>query len=502
MNVMGSSSAGTRVGRYEIVAEVGRGAMGIVYQAKDPRIDRIVALKTISLHAQNDADEADYRERFLQEAKAVGRLSHSGIVTIFDADEDPDTREPYIAMEYVQGQSLHSILAQEQKLPLKRALQITQQIAEALDYAHSQGVVHRDIKPANILITPDGHAKIADFGIARLNQAQTTLPGEILGSPAYMAPEQLRGDGIDPRSDLFSAGVILYNMLTGFRPFQGDSATAICYKVVNRNPIYVSSFDTSFPVALDRIVSKAIAKIPEERFQSGAQMADAIAEFLQHASSRENPDFLKEVIEQHNLVPVFRELSTEHFSTLPAAQAKATADASPWKKHWWLGAIACAFPVLAFAGFKVWRIESSKVPSLVVSQTMPAPTINVLQVSPEPQRLVPAAIALAKTTNVPWHIEVEHPFQSAKITIRLDQKLVLEQPLHDKRHGIFKKSSGIETIELNAPSGEHRVEVRVQSLAFVHYDQTKKIIEIFDTKNPNVLHVRCDSAEQWMRLGL
>src|SRR6185437_8402064 len=205
-----SSGTGTRVGRYEILSEIGRGAMGIVYQARDPRIDRTVALKTISLNGQDLAGQQEYRERFLLEAQAVGRLSHPGIITIFDAGEDPETHEPFIAMEYVQGESLHSILAQrEEKMSLEESLQIAQEIAEALDYAHEQGVVHRDIKPANILITPDGHAKIA-----KLNQAQTTLPGEVLGSPAYMAPEQLRGDGVDPRSDLFSAGVILCNMLT------------------------------------------------------------------------------------------------------------------------------------------------------------------------------------------------------------------------------------------------------------------------------------------------
>ena len=495
-----SSGTGTRVGRYEIVAEIGRGAMGIVYQAKDPRIDRIVALKTISINAQNAADEADYRERFLLEAKAVGRLSHPGIITIFDADEDPDTREPYIAMEYVQGQSLQTVLSQEQKLPLKQALQIMQEIAEALDYAHAQGVVHRDIKPANILITPDGHAKIADFGIARLHQAQTTLPGEILGSPAYMAPEQLRGDGVDPRSDLFSAGVILYNMLTGFRPFQGDSATAICYKVVNRNPIFVSVFDASFPAALDRIVSKSIAKIPEERFQSGGQMADAIAEFLHHASSRENPDFLKEVIEEHNLIPVFRELSTNVDSSIRALEERKTA-VNKTKKSLWIWTIAASvLPILIIVvGLVFWRTKASPVPSIVFSQTIPAPKITITTAPPPPS--APAAAPAVKSAIVKWDIEIEHPFQNAKISVWLDNKLILEQPLHDKRHGFFKKA-GAESVALTALSGEHHVGIRVQSLASVHYDKTKKIVEAFDSQNPNVLRVRCDIAKQTMELAL
>lgn len=262
------------MGRYEIVGEVGRGAMGIVYQARDPKIDRLVAIKTICLIGQEAQDETEYRERFFMEAKTAGRLSHPGIVTIFDVGEEPETREPYIVMEYVAGQSLSKLLsAQNKKLPVGVALRLAQELAEALDYAHSQGVVHRDIKPANILVTRDGHAKVADFGIARLNMAHMTLPGEVLGSPAYMAPEQLSGEGVDARSDLFSVGVILYTMLTGFRPFQGNSATTVCFKVVNRDPIPVSAFDSELPPDLDRIVNRAMAKEPQERYQSGGEMA-------------------------------------------------------------------------------------------------------------------------------------------------------------------------------------------------------------------------------------
>src|SRR6185437_10732333 len=170
--------------------------------------------------------------------------------------------------------SLSKLLnAQNKKLPTGVALRLAQELAEALDYAHSQGVVHRDIKPANILVTRDGHAKVADFGIARLNVAHMTQPGEILGSPAYMAPEQLSGEGVDARSDLFSVGVILYTMLTGFRPFQGNSATTVCFKVVNREPIPVSALDSELPAELDRIVRKAMAKEPSERYQSGGELA-------------------------------------------------------------------------------------------------------------------------------------------------------------------------------------------------------------------------------------
>ena len=180
-----------RFGRYEILAELGRGAMGVVYKARDPKINRVVAVKTISLAGQPPEEEREYRERFLREAEAAGRLSHPGIVTIFDVGEEPETRAPYIVMEFVGGQSLDKLLSRgDHKLPLETALQLTLELAEALDCAHGQGVVHRDLKPGNILLTEDGHAKIADFGVAKLNLANHTLAGRALGTPAYMSPEQ------------------------------------------------------------------------------------------------------------------------------------------------------------------------------------------------------------------------------------------------------------------------------------------------------------------------
>src|ERR1700720_2471213 len=171
-----------RFGRYEIVAEIGRGAVGVVYQARDPQIDRMVALKTILLPGLDPTEEGEYRQRFLVEAQAAGRLQHPGIVAIFDVGQDEEKHDPYIVLEYVGGQSLNQILMRDKKLSLRASLQLAEEIAEALDYAHAQGVVHRDIKPANILLTTDGRAKIADFGIAKLNLAQFTLPGRVLGT--------------------------------------------------------------------------------------------------------------------------------------------------------------------------------------------------------------------------------------------------------------------------------------------------------------------------------
>src|SRR6202162_6050594 len=264
-----------RFGRYEILSELGRGAMGIVYKARDPKINRVVAVKTISLAGQPPQDEAEYRERFLREAEAAGRLSHPGIVTIFDVGEEPETRSPYIVMEFVAGQSLDKLLLsrEDRKLPAETALQIAFELAEALDCAHGQGVVHRDLKPSNILVTEEGHVKIADFGIAKLNLANPTLGGRALGTPAYMSPEQLNGEAVDGRSDLFSLGVVLYTILTGYRPFQGNSALTVSYKVVNRDPIPATVLETELPQALDYIISRAMAKDPAQRYQRGMEMA-------------------------------------------------------------------------------------------------------------------------------------------------------------------------------------------------------------------------------------
>src|ERR1700730_17851170 len=268
---------GTHLDRYEIDAELGRGAMGVVYRARDLKLDRTVAIKMISLFGLEPDAEQEYRKRFVVEGRAAGRLSHAGIVTVFDVREDEETGAPYLVMEYIEGQSLQQLVSRENRtLPLTTTLRLIEEVAEALHYAHALGVVHRDIKPANILVTPDGHPKIADFGIAKLIQTDLTLPGQVLGSPAYMAPEQLSDEGGDARSDLFSLGVILYHMLTGHRPFQGNSTTTVCFKLVNHEPLPVSAFESKFPPELDKIVSRAIAKDPAQRYQSGMAMASDI----------------------------------------------------------------------------------------------------------------------------------------------------------------------------------------------------------------------------------
>ena len=248
--------------------------MGIVYKARDPEIDRVVAIKTILCLDLDPSDQKEYRERFHEEGRAAGRLSHPGIVTVFDVEPNPENAHPYIVMEYVDGKPLNKLLEDNGgRLPLDTALRLAQQVAEALHLAHSQGIIHRDLKPENILLTAEGHAKIADFGIARLDYGHLTLPGRMLGSPAYMSPEQLEGERLDARSDLFSLGVVFYTMLTGHRPFQGNSTATVCFKVANRDPLPVSAWNLDFPPELDELVGRAMAKDAALRFQTGMEMA-------------------------------------------------------------------------------------------------------------------------------------------------------------------------------------------------------------------------------------
>lgn len=262
----------SHLGRYEVVGELGQGAMGVVYKATDPLIDRIVAIKTITLSlAQEEREE--YEGRFYQEAKAAGRLSHPNIVTIFDVGRSGDIA--YIAMEFLQGRELRDILNDDKLMPVDQVIDIVAQVASGLAYAHEHGIVHRDIKPSNIMVVRDGHAKITDFGIARMASAAVrTQTGMVLGSPKYMSPEQVMGKLTDQRSDIFSLGVMLYEMLTGQPPFIGENVNAIMYQTLNAIPQPPSSLNAAVPDMLNFIVAKALAKDIENRYQNAKDLAN------------------------------------------------------------------------------------------------------------------------------------------------------------------------------------------------------------------------------------
>jgi serine/threonine-protein kinase len=264
------------LGRYQIEKELGKGAMGVVYLGKDPKISRVVAIKTMALAQEFEADELeDVKARFFREAETAGRLNHPNIVTMYDAGEEHDLA--YIAMEFLKGKDLVVYSKPENLLPLPKVLSIVARVADALGYAHGLNVVHRDIKPANIMYDLESDtAKVTDFGIARITDSSKTKTGMVLGTPSFMSPEQLSGAKIEGHSDLFSLGVSLYQLVCGKLPFEGDSMAQLMYKIANEPHTDILKINSNVPPCVVAIINKALAKKVEDRFESGAAMAEAI----------------------------------------------------------------------------------------------------------------------------------------------------------------------------------------------------------------------------------
>ena len=266
-----------RIGRYRILGELGRGSMGRVYRAYDPRTDREIAIKVLTDAVElPDEAAAEARGRFLVEGRAAGRLSHPGIVLVYDADVDVESGLPYLALELVAGRSLTEVLRERGPLPWGEAAGLAAAVADALGHAHERGIVHRDVKPANVLITDAGRVKIADFGVAKIADESHTRAGMVLGTPNYMSPEQLRGDPLDGRSDLFALGAMLYEMLTGAPPFHADSLAGITHKVVFVDPRPPTFDRPDLPADLEGTVLRALAKAPTSRFPTAEEMAAAL----------------------------------------------------------------------------------------------------------------------------------------------------------------------------------------------------------------------------------
>jgi len=276
------------LGRYQVEKELGKGAMGVVYLGKDPKIGRVVAIKTMALSQEFEGDElVDARERFFREAETAGRLQHQNIVTIFDAGEEHDLA--YIAMEFLKGKDLADACKQGQLLPVPKVLSIVARVAEALAYAHQQNVVHRDIKPANIMF--DGATdtvKVTDFGIARITDSSKTKTGMVLGTPSFMSPEQLAGKKVDGRSDLYSLGVMLFQMLAGVLPFRGDSMAELMYKIANEEAPDIRVIRGELPENLANLVALSLSKRPETRYQNG----DLFAQDLKAVMAESYGDFV------------------------------------------------------------------------------------------------------------------------------------------------------------------------------------------------------------------
>jgi eukaryotic-like serine/threonine-protein kinase len=272
------------LGRYQLERVLGKGAMGVVYAAHDPKLDRKVAVKTI-LKSNLDPDTArEYSRRFEREALAVARLNHPNIVQVFDFGEEGDVA--YIVMEFIRGRELKSFFESNENFSQKQAVRIMCELLSALDFAHEAGIIHRDIKPANVMLDAQSHVKLTDFGVARLTdadraQSERTAAGTMIGTPAYMSPEQVQGLQIDRRTDIFSAGVILYQFLTNTRPFTGTGAWTVAKKIVQEDPPVPSTINVSLVPEFDRVVFKALAKDPDKRYLTAGRFAEALQRALE-----------------------------------------------------------------------------------------------------------------------------------------------------------------------------------------------------------------------------
>ena len=267
----------TRAGRYQIVSELGRGSMGVVYQGFDPIIGRTVAIKTMLTEGFAPAEFEEYKARFQREAQSAGILAHPNIVTVYDFGEDSGVL--YLAMEFLEGKSLQALVEEQTILPVETIIPMYEQVCSALDHAHRHRIVHRDIKPANIMILESGLVKVTDFGIAKMMSMGMTQAGQILGTPNYMSPEQVKGRSVDGRADIFSLGVILYELVTGEKPFGGQNITTVIYKIINENPISPRELDATIPVGLSYVIQKALAKSQDERYQTCRELAEDLRNY-------------------------------------------------------------------------------------------------------------------------------------------------------------------------------------------------------------------------------
>jgi tRNA A-37 threonylcarbamoyl transferase component Bud32/tetratricopeptide (TPR) repeat protein len=353
-----------KIGKYKITSILGKGAMGIVYRALDPDINREVAVKTIRFDLVSEEDDKEeMMERFMREAQAAGKLTHSNIITIYDVGREKDMT--YIVMQLIEGKSLQKVISSGEKISTQELIHLMDQLCKALHYAHNNGIVHRDIKPANILLDKQGKPFIVDFGVARLETSTLTEAGTTLGTPSYMSPEQVMGKKVDRRSDIFSLGSILYELLTGKRAFQAQSITTVIYKIINEEPVALTEVKKGLPIGFERIVCRALAKDPKDRYPDCAELAKDL----------HNVDQLSD-----RTIPV-----TMVQEELPILSMKKK------RKKWPIIAISAAAIILTAAGGGYYLYQKTgEIPLL--SGIFKGLKAEVLQILPPPEAVSPGSI--------------------------------------------------------------------------------------------------------------
>jgi len=454
-----------KIGRYDVVEELGRGAMGVVYKASDPTIGRLVAIKVLSLEASAGAGVPGAREIFMREARAAGRLSHPGIVTIHDALEDPESRSNYIVMEFIPGRTLESILLAGPALETDRALDIIRQIAEALDYAHHNQIIHRDLKPANILLTDDDRVKITDFGIAKIvareGAARTVA---IMGTPAYMSPEQVTGGEIDARSDLFSMGILLYLMLVGQRPFAGDTA-AVMFKIVYEDPALPSRLNRQLQAGHDYLVLRCLAKDRTRRYTSAREFLDDFEDVRQGRAPRSEAR-----------VP-FSELRVGE-RTMVAQRPFVTPEESKRAesrklRHVFTGAIAGVL-LVAVLGLGVWwfrqgrKVAAPSAPAKEEPAAAPRATTSAATSTKATGTLPSASKPVASQTRVARVVQLvwEHDLKEARLSLRSGTQVIYEGSSKGRKKGGLLRGKGYATTAsrpITIPAGARQLSIRVRA---------------------------------------
>jgi len=398
-----------RIDRYEIEGVIGHGSMGVVYRARDPVIGRELAVKTIRLSESACAASPEAQERFARELRAAGVLSHPNIVTVYDAGNMTGDSTAYMAMEYVEGRSLRERIRPGERMRSEDALDLAMQVARALDYAHSRGIVHRDVKPGNILIRDDGLAKLADFGIARFGPSDVTQEGGSIGSPAYIAPEVLRGEAVDGRSDLFSLGVVLYEVLTGVRPFQSETLPGLYHQILSAAPVPPGSIGHEMPPEWNAVIMKLLAKRPSERYAHAGELLEDLRRL-----ERGMPPLIAASVDHEATLTMVEPLPASSGPRLRAAKASSTADGSHDGNILVSAAPLALFGVVvAVAIFLFDRPGSAVTPPAAP----PAPAAQAVALPPDPPPAAPAP-----------EVQVPVAIQQASSAPSPPQRAALENP--------------------------------------------------------------------------
>ena len=477
-----------RLGRYEIRRELGRGTMGVVYEAFDPALGRSVALKTVQASlALSDAERELFERRFLTEARVAAGLAHPGIVVVHDVGRDDEHDLLYIALELLPGRTLAEVMAGGQALPWREALRLAARVAEALGHAHEHGVVHRDVKPANIMLLPTGEPKIMDFGIAKVPAAQLTSPGEFFGTPSYMSPEQAAGSEVDARSDQFALGSVLFLLLTGRRAFDGPNVPAILARVAHRDPPRASAL-AEVPAEVDYLLARTLAKLPALRYPTTRALAEDLDDVREGRPPRHRPGWVEPP--RHELplaeIDTAREVPTSDLSG-PSSAHSATASvtrqtAPPRGPAWRVLAGALALVALTVAVSRLGPPEGSGAgsgaPAGPVQQAAPGSEATPSRgATPEP---VPGAVeATPEPSPTPWfrallpaaparlEVDFTHSIRYGILRVWVDDELVVEAPLNarvtKKVLLVYKKREGNLEEAIRVKPGEHFVKLEVEA---------------------------------------